>query len=946
MQKISRHERHANPRRPRHEESCLDPVAQIRTKSMASDAASGLAPAALRDTEVEKLVAELGQEATAEQIISALSQLNARVSRISSVTNVYTRVSQVLLDKVCPSLLHASPPCGGDVWVMFEGFFLDGNHAIAFRELCGALALNSDVGEIVARILVLFVSKKTGGVARLTEILSRAADPGLVSSLLHLPSRVINILMSTSLTEYDGKDLINEKEYFDAVSEAIYNQTLTSDIARESMLKDLIARLVTMKHSETLINRGLNIGNRDKLIQLISFAPHRSIAPLTRALLVQKTETKQREKELHAAIRILLNRNPVARNSCIHVLPFQQPVFRRPKKTLIRLVRAVVQGCGTEAAEDALMTASEVWSGEAFSSSEDISMQRQVTRIVLYYLKYVAKMHKGTNPVSNSVMMVLVDGVHVRLSANDVRIRRHGMLIGEASSRFCRDKKVLKFEREGAASVRQMEKETIGDEFMEDGSDSDFSELAGQVGKETQISEDEHEDSSNGLKEQDELEENISKPMGLTGTNTQDANNHLRSNDNFHMKGKAEGRKRLIWPQSDQHEEWQQEDDWSSIESYSMTSSSDDGEGTLYSRRALEEDYIELRKKLSAPMSVPRLVGLLVDVNKSDGGSIVVDASVAAAALRTLASRAQANFTASGTLRSASVELCLQIARMDPDRYPDVDVPELAAARAEAFYRVLQMDIGSCGSALVERVICGEMSDMQHRMEALGVLAKAVRSAHERVFGKVGNTDEEASPEVKEVTYVGQSTRVLHHSLNKWRTRRDGSTKAVHIPTWDVEGVSKVFHTLASRLCEGGGASFVQIEGRDIELWAQGVLTLASLGCYGGSGAQGAEMRYVVIEIAMRRVTKLKADSAVRRALALALSIVIGGMDDGEVREILVGGASDVIVFPEYDEVADVGREAFEWLQRAAEGDADIGVRRFAAMTLRKWSQRVEAVLR
>ncbi|CAN8075166.1 unnamed protein product [Agarophyton chilense] len=900
-----------------------------------------------RESEVERLLVELSPNATNDQIIHVLSKVSAEVPRISSAPDVYSQVSQALLDKVCPCLLHSSPPFGNNVWMMFEDFFLKGNHAIAFRELCGALDVNSDVGEIVARILILFVTERTGGVSRLTEVLSRASGSKLVSYLLHLPSRVTNVLMSNSMTEYKKEDLIDEKEYFGTIAEAIFNQPSTSDITRDSVLKELVARMVTMKHAETLVHRSFLIGDMEKLLQLISFAPHRSISSLTWALLNQRIETGREEKEIHDCICKLLSRNPVARNSCIHVLPFQQPVFKRPKKSIRRLVRAVVYGCEIETAEDALITASEIWSGEMFASAENIAMQRQVTRTVLCYLKYFARLHSNTSSISNSVMMILVDGVHVRLGANDVRTRRHGMVIGEASSRFCKDKKVLNFEREGSASIRRMEKKTIGDESLEDGGDTDFSELAEQVGQDISDLEDEQrefgEENEPTQKEIDVVKKSLSSG-GKMEDDTMKLGARSLVTASLPTNRKPSCTKCLIWPQSNQHEEWQQEDDWSSIESYSRSSSSEDEDNALYGKRALKKDYIELRKKLSAPMSVPRLLGLLIEVNKSDGGSTIVDASVAAAALRTLASRAESNFITHGTLRSAAVELCLELVRIDPERYPDVDVPDLSAARGEALHKVVQMDIGSCGSALVERVICGKMSDMQHRLEALGVLAKAVRSAHERVFGQtVRNSGQKDSSEGKEVAYFGETTKVLKHSLSKWRARQEELTQASHSLTWDIDGVAKVFHILASRLCEGGGASFVQIEGRDIELWAQGILTLATLGCYGGSGAQGSEMRFVVIEIAMRRVMKLKADGAVRRALALALSIVIGGMGDREVREILLGGASDVIILPDYDEVVDIGREAFEWLQRAAEGDADIGVRRFAALTLRKWSQRVEA---
>ncbi|PXF45463.1 hypothetical protein BWQ96_04761 [Gracilariopsis chorda] len=425
-------------------------------------------------TAAKQFIIGLGPVVDVKLLQSAIRRISQSTGRISTSPDDYTLLCRTLLDKVSPVLIRNHDPIIEEAWIHMEKFFLFGSPAIAFDELCSILNVNPEFGEVAARILVLFVSKSTGGVSRLTHVLQRANRPEIVTSLLHLPSRITNVLLSTSLTEPNPQEMVDEDEYFGSIADAMFHQPLTSDVERESIMKDLIARMVTLKRSETLIHRFVLLGNTDKLVSMVSVAPHRALDPLLRALLDQKLETRRQEKQMSDALGSLLRDNVFVRDVCTHVIPFQRPLFRRPRTALKRLARIVVRTCAHDIAEDALMTAAERWSSEDFSAFEDIRVQRQITRLLLYYLKYTSKSQTESTSIAHSVMMTLVDGVHARLDANDVRLRRHGMVVGEASSRYSRDKTVLHFERERAKDVQQLEKRAIGDDLAEDGGDTDF----------------------------------------------------------------------------------------------------------------------------------------------------------------------------------------------------------------------------------------------------------------------------------------------------------------------------------------------------------------------------------------------------------------------------------------------------------------------------------------
>lgn len=891
----------------------------------------------MKFADAKQVLFHTNSEVDIRQVEVALTCLADLLTKKTIDSRDYRRICKSLLDRVA-SLIASSPTnTNHDISHSFENIFLRGNAMIAFTELSLAIADSNEASEIAARILVMFVNEKTGGVSRLTQIISKADSPELVSTLVHLPSRIINVFHSCSMTEISSSDIITEHQYIKTLAEAIFNQTETSDMQRESFISNLLARLVIMKYSPLLISRFLALRNLQKLALVVLKGPQVSIEPLLRALLAVETNSKADDKRIYRALKLIIRDSPIARNACIMNIPFRRPLFKRPRTALKWLVKAIIYEAGPSHANIAIRTAAEVWSEEQFSLTSDIHLQTQVTRLLLYYLRYTANMEICNSNSENSVMIVLVQGIHHRLNENDIRFRRHGMVIGEAASRHCREDELLTFEREGMEEVQKNNKVMIGEDTAEDGGDSDFSILAAAVGEDIIDEEDSEDDEENTRHEESSNE----KETGDVETSKRQD----RLSDNGTCKERTtEQVGEDIWPVRNVDDDWQAEDDWSSISSYNLSSSSDEDSDTDgQNRRALTKEYAELRKKLSAPMSVPRLLGLLRELNSSKGGALIVDVKTALAALRTLAARAETAFMLFGTLRSAAVPLCLEVCRIDVERYPDCEMAELGEARMKALERVTEMDIVECGCALVDQVICGQTCDIGRRSEGLSVISRCVRGSYTRVLKmnaeRGGDNKEER--EEKRVTEIGRVTRRLDRSVRLRRLQREKEDRG-KLMKWDAEGIERIFQLLAERLCEGGGAGFLDVEGKDCQLWGQGLVTLATLACHGGSGVEGVRMRRDVMEISVRRVGRLGGDGVVRRAVALALGGIIGGMGGVEVRERLVGGGGDVVMMVKDGGEMEIVQECLEWLQRAAEGDADIGVRRFAAIALQRWAKRVE----
>lgn len=823
--------------------------------------------------------------------------------------NDYGIQCRLLIDNVLPRLQEISSVIDEDVIAVIESIFLDGTPAVAFSELCTALTSDVDnlTAETIVGILARFVSDNGGGVTRLSRVISKAESPGLVSSLVHLPSRISNVLLTTSENALNTNPGIDETVYYGTLSNAIYLQPSTSDPQRDQFLSQLLGRLVVMNHGDTMISCFLSYSNAKKMVFLLQKAPQMCVEALTSALLNAKVTNRHNERLVRSVLVTFVGVSRASRDACIYRIPFRRPLFRRVKLSVRRLSKCVKAQNDVLLFKEALTTAGEMWSNEEFVLGADVQLQRQVTRLLLYYLQYSALTPVyNSDPNMSSIMMIIVQGVHLRLDETDLRLRRHAMIIGEAASRHARDPEPLVFERGELTSAQRKEKEMICDETTEDGGDSDFSEVARNVGN--GITDDDYSDTDDDVTN-DKLLEKLNNGRSLAmaiddrgihgGEKQSEVSNITREVNSADSPSEY-----YTWPRRDEDEDWQAEDDWSSLASYETNSDEERGKWKNISW----SDEAALREKVSAPMSVARIVALLREMNSSDGGAVTVMAETALAALRFVGDRAERR-EGIDALRAGAVEICLEIGRLEVERYPDDVVLELREARERALVNVMRLDIGECGCTVVQNVVCGSSADISRRIEALTIISTAVH----------------------------QQTEDQHHAY-KTTVVQKSLTREPPL----MEGLVSLFRLLVDGLCEGGGADFIVVEGRDCRVWAQALVTLATVARCGGMGNEGVWMRGELLDVVVNKVGCIDGDPVVRRSVALALGSVIDSMSDSELQDRL--GDSIEIVALRHDDTAFITTKCIDWLQTARENDADIGVRRFATIALRKWATRAESL--
>lgn len=925
--------------------------------------------------------------ASVDDVVSVLSDVSRGLTTQAVGAREFSRIARALVDRVAPVLASAPPEVSGNAFKQFDSILLNGKPSVAFATMCSALTLESESAEVVARTLIMFVDRRIGGVDRLRVVVSAMENDESVAALVHLPSRILNVLHAEAVTEFKPTEVLCSEEYYGVLADAIYLQPGTNDQQGGQLLKDLLRRLIRMKQSNVLVNRWLSFGSVDRILSIMLKAPQNSIEHLVRSLLNVQTDRALEHSRVNIVLREVLLQSRYACEACVSRIPFQRPLLKRPRMGLKRLVKAIEQGGGQSAVTRGQNITADMWSREDFVHGADIQFQRQITRLLLYYLRRTAQTGERSD-LSNqdSTMFTLVEGVHLRLAENDVRIQRHGMVVGEASSRHCNEEKPLKFEREGLTKAKEDDVRLAGDDHFEDGADSDFSDIAMKVGEELS-DDDDGTDKVDGVQGLSDISGRDEAAVLATSSEIQAkemaSNQAIKDGAALEKKqtvdvdgedftcsrGKEAKTDSNIWIVEGEDGEGESvDDDWTSIELYELTSSSDEadmaanGETHGFAHaKTRERDYETIRKKIAAPYSVPRLLGLLRDVNKSHDGALKVDANTATAALRMVARRAEALFSERHTtLHACAIDLCLEVVAMDPDRYPDEVMGPMVEARKVALQRLLELDIVECGLALVEKVICGQHSDIGKRSECLAALSSAVRGATARAAQLAQEARE------KEALVVAEQERVERMRLIGTVTRRvlrsaastttDGSTRASSFRGWDDEGLARLFQVLAWRLCRGGGADFLDIGKRDSQLWAQGIVALSVIASCAGVSLAGAQLRADVIEIAMEQVLySVDADAVVRRGCALALGGVVEAMTEAEIDGRVVpgvgagaSGAGDgepiglgALVSGARRDEASAITTAADWLQRAAAEDGDVGVRRFAGRALGVWAARV-----
>lgn len=864
-----------------------------------------------------------------------LSEALARCASIATHQtidpDVFTTLCIALIDVVLPRLAQHDY-----LLPKFQDIFMFGVPSVSFFLLSSGLTSSKDsfCVESLATTLIHFVSDSS----RISHVISKPHNTDLVNHLLHLPSRMSNILLSKNT----NVELLDETAYFSILATAIFIQPTTSDTQRDRIISELLARLVVMRKSNIIVSTFLNRAFADshsdldvKVKLVVSFlqkAPPSSMHHLTRAL-IDDGQCKSESFLISVLSRLLLI-NRSARSAVFYEIPFRHPLLSQVRRATRRIVRSLYQDA--DLINEGLIASAEMWSAEEFALGAGVKLQRQVTRLLLYYLRAAAKLNpKDHDKRDDQVMMIIVEGVHARLNEEDIRIRRHAMVVGEAASRHARDENLLTFDRDGMKQARKEQNRIIGDDEPDDGGDSDFSEIGHGVGsgEKSPFDDDDSEGDDTNIV-LNSIADNVNSDRMKSGNDKASAEMMAdinKPNGSSITSGNSKGRRAssnvvYTWPEP-ATEDWENEDDWESPDEYQ--SSSDDevmfGEHAS-SRSELKRNVATLRKKLPAPMSVGRLLELLREMNGSDSGAVTVQVEEAIAAMRVIGAHTSSKMEErTSAIRPAAPSICVELVRFEAERYPDEAVEELLNAREKALVSIIQVDVAACGTELVQTVICGGTADIGRRLYALSVLSKAVASSQALTHDK---RSDDRTP-TKSIVVTPQQRALQPYGS-------DGTIARVR----KTEGLTLIFRALVDGVCAGAGADFVEPDGRDCRVWAQALVTLATLADAAGKGTHGRWMRGELMDVAMNRVARINGDPMVRRAIALVLGHVIDGMADDELSAAFVEKGDIVLLVRDKDE-RDVPRKSVEWLQNATEDDADVGVRRFAVVAIRKLSNRI-----
>lgn len=874
------------------------------------------------------------KQAEHSDLSEALTRCASIVTHQTIDPDVFTTLCIALIDVVLPRLAQDD-----HLLRKFHDIFMFGVPSVSFYLLSSGLTSLKDsfCVESLATTLIHFVSDSS----RISHVISKHHNTDLVNHLLHLPSRMSNILLSQNTKV----QLLDEAAYFSTLATAIFIQPTTSDVQRDRIVSELLARLVVMRKSNILVSTVLNRAFADshsdldvkvkRVVSLLQKAPPSTMPHLTRAL-IEDDQCNSESFLISVLSRLLLN-NRSARNAVFYEIPFRHPMLSHVRRATRRIVRSLCQDAGL--VNGGLIASAEMWSAEEFALGAGVKLQRQVTRLLLHYLRAAAKLNaKDPDKRDDQVMMIIVEGVHARLNEEDIRIRRHAMVVGEAASRHARDENPLTFERDGMKQARKEQNRIVGDDEPDDGGDSDFSEIGHSVGSgEKSPSDDDETDDDETNIVPNSTADNVNfagMKSGNDKASTEMIPDISKTNVSSFTGGNGKRRRAssnvvYTWPEP-ATEDWENEDDWESPAEYE--SSSDDeaifGEDSS-SRSELKNDVAALRKKLPAPMSVGRLLELLREMNGSDSGAVTVQVEEAIAAMRVIGAHTSSKMEErTRAIRPAAPSICVELVRFEAERYPDEAVEELLNARENALVSIIQVDVAACGTELVQTVICGGTADIGRRLYALSVLSKAV------VSSQIVTHDKRSD--------VGTMTKSIV-ATPKQRALQPYGSDATIARVRKTEGLTLIFRALVEGVCAGASADFVEPDGRDCRVWAQALVTLATLADAAGKGTHGRWMRGELMDVAMNRVARINGDPMVRRAIALVLGHVVDGMADDELSGAFMEKA-DIVLLVRDKEEGDVPSKCVEWLQNASENDADVGVRRFAVVAIRKLSNRISVL--
>lgn len=852
------------------------------------------------------------EELDRDKLVQSFSSLAEHFQKRTQEIDVRDAVCRAIINGILPKLVFLEPKDQEGLVTQCQLILSHGDPEKIFHDLCVSLKRVNGARPVNARFLLWFV---TGNVERLVRVLGRLESQETVSFLIHMPSLLSNAFSTDNSSDFT----FQEMDYFIDLSKAICKVSTTSNQHSSTFISSLVQRMVTLGKAETLVSTCFAFERGQYLESVLKRAPHASIEVIVRAALENdiRSSDHQQERVLTETLRSVILANATAQEACTGKIPFSRIPLKRQKASLHRLVDAVAEKGNETVWKRALVTAANVWNSVEFTYGAEVVLQQQVTRLVLYYLRSSIrkKMHVITE--TQGILLLFTPGIQLRLSENDPRIRRHGMVVGEAASIAEQASEKLSFPRDGIKEEISSNALLEGKRKRDEDSDSDFSAIAHD------------EDSVEIAEPEDNL---VSRSNATAGDEVLEMIPLASSKPS--VPSRTQEDRRTKWSRRASDDSWQFEDDWESVDSWEGEDSATDVQFALIQLDSSPGNGTVSR----APVSVNRLLSAVINANKSPGGGLAVDATTLVTTLDQIAALPQSGLVYGETLRRAAVELCLEVCRVDIERYPDAENESLATSRRKALEQMIRVDFEGCGLALIDKIICGPSSDVFSRIEALSALTRAVRAKGVPVTSEnqpVSSYFGDRFAKGKDARIVGQPPLI---SVSKIEKKSLSSSHAV-----GVAEMVRVFHHLAQRMCEGGGAEFLHVESRDSQLWGHAIVALSSMASSIGTSRDAMELRTTVIEISMRRVLKLEPDAIVRRAIVLAVITVLRSMELAEVSSFLVNGiAPGEYEFSSRNSSAELAGECFEFLTRSAEFDADLGVRRFAKQALAIWARRVE----
>ncbi len=840
-----------------------------------------------------EVLAELrsvNEKSALSQVEELLTNAATQVKRRRLSATVYESLVYAVVDRVAPYISNRglSPSCATSL--RFDDIFLHGIDHIAFDVLGEALRPHTPGADVLARTAALFASTKSGGLRRLTSVVSHVGSVGstptkLAASFAHLPSRIANAAHSGANTELR---LLDEKSHAMTLALAVARQPPANDTARDALVSALLAALVRLNHAPhvMLAWANENVGV-DRALQIILLAPQQCTTVILRAILEQPR--RHGKFALQLATELLKN-SATARAAATDATRFIAGPLRRPRISVPRWISAMRAAFDEDSYVTAMRAAAETWGGKRYAIAADVYAQRMLTRVVLLHFRLARNIPEDK---LSQFSVRVAEGVSHRLDHGDVRIRRYGMVVGEAFSRLVGDEKVLKFPRE---------KSFIEDDVAnaEEDGDSDFSDVA-----------------NNDDYDCFQMEE----PKGEVDKVQEPMTEELQTKKKEEMSDVF-----TCWEggnPNDEPQSWELEDNWTDLES-ETTNDSEEEEVLTERLHATRRDYEEVRKKINAPMSVARVLAMLRAASAGTDEALEYDAKIVTSTLRTVGARAK-TAQKGDAVYLAAADLTRAAVLIDVTRFPDDHASFVSASRRDAILALAQLDIENVGELLITDFAVGEHSDLQRRTETLLLLSEAVKALSSRGIPKP--TVEQQVPRTTESGTV---------------TRRNTMRKKQIVGVTNEYTVcaGKLFFLLANGLKVPQDHSILRpFAETEPSFYAHVLGTLAALLTHAGEACQQRSvMAQGMLQLAVRASTH--GDASVRRAAALSAAGVAGATTAPELASMW--RTTDEVTLT--NRTGDGDHGLLEWLSNARENDPDVLVRRFASIALGKWQLRVRAI--